>query len=278
MSKRSRATGRAERGSYINLPHELLQHSNWLDASPGAIKLFMYLAGQYRGHNNGDLSCSFTTMKAHGWTSNAGLARAIKELLARQLIVRTRRGARRGACHLFALTCKPINDSDKLDHDITPSPIAGNEWKRGPDLALMADFQPHIRDRMTQMRDPLPQIRDETPDKVPNMVQPEGVLTTSQPQIWPSSSNTRSGACGEADSLPPESDHLGLETAGGSNLPLPSALEKPAPKWVQPLSPEARLAKIALAAKQWPSSDNELLAKLSGSTLEEVQQWRATAA
>ena len=278
MSKRSRATGRAERGSYTNMPHALLQHPNWLDASPGAIKLFMYLASQYRGHNNGDLSCSFTTMKKFGWSSNERLADAIEELLARGLIVRTRRGATRCACHLFAMTFLPIDDSNKLDHDVEVSNVPSHAWKRGPDPQLWAAFQSRRRKRLNRKRERLARMRGQTTEKVPHAVQSEGATAVFQSRMRPSSSNTRSGACGEADSLPPESDDLGLKTAGGSNLPLPSALEKPAAKRLQPLSPEARLAKIALAAKQWPSSDNELLAKLSGSTLEEVQQWRATAA
>jgi len=278
MSNRSKAKGRSESGSYTNLPHAFLQHPNWLEASPAAVKLFMYLAGQYRGHNNGDLSCSFTTMRAIGWKSNATLARAIDELLARQFIVRTRRGAKKGKCHLFALTLRPINDSDKLDHDVTPSNIAGNEWKRGPDPELWAVFQSRRRDRIDRIRDHVDHIRDQSTNSVPHTVQPEGISTTFQSRIRSTSSNTRSGACDRADSLPPESDDLGLKTAGGSNLHSLSALERSASKRLPTLSPNARLAKIARAAELWSDKDNESLAKLSGTTLEEVQQWRATTA
>lgn len=254
MAKRSRATGRAESGSYTNMPHALLQHPNWLDASPGAIKLFMYLASQYRGHNNGDLSCSFTTMKKFGWSSNERLADAIEELLARGLIVRTRIGATRGACHLFAMTFRPIDDSNKLDHDVEVSNVPSHAWKRWPDPQLWPAFQSRRRKRLNRKRERLARRREQTTEKVPHAVQSERATAVFQSRRRPSSSNTMSGACGAAAPTAPQCADLDVKISG-----------------------QPSFQKIAKAAELWPDSSDQSLAKLSGSTLEQVQQWRAAA-
>ena len=83
--------------------------------SPRATKLFLDLAGQYNGYNNGDLSLARSLLKDRGWTSHDMLNRARDELLERRILVETRKGGR-NRCSLYALTCYEINDcKGKLD-------------------------------------------------------------------------------------------------------------------------------------------------------------------
>ncbi|MGO0308714.1 hypothetical protein ACTL6P_19325 [Endozoicomonas acroporae] len=44
------------------------------------------------GYNNGDLQATMSCLKSRGWSSNDHLTKATRELLDKELIVRTRRG------------------------------------------------------------------------------------------------------------------------------------------------------------------------------------------
>ena len=125
--KRVRAKGRSTTGSFVSLPHSLVNHPSFATLSPRATKLLLDLLAQYRGYNNGDLSAPLRMMKKRGWRSSDQLTKAKNELLGRELILISRQGGL-NKCSLYAITWQPINDCNgKLD--ILSTVRAPNGWK-----------------------------------------------------------------------------------------------------------------------------------------------------
>lgn len=131
---RGKTKGRREQGSFVALPHAILESQEFASLSARAVKLLLNLFAQYRGDNNGDFSAAWTLMKSRGWTSKAMLYRALRELHDKGWIVTTRQGgkAQLGAhrvCSLYAVTWKPIDPCDgKLD--VASSRVASSTWRR----------------------------------------------------------------------------------------------------------------------------------------------------
>ena len=128
MAKRARYKGRRESGSYVALPHSVLRHENFARLSPRATKLFLDLAANYVGNNNGDFSCAWTQMKKRGWKSRDQLFKAQTELEETGFLTKTRQGGR-NKCNLFALTIWPI-DECKGKLDVSATSVAPGDWKK----------------------------------------------------------------------------------------------------------------------------------------------------
>jgi hypothetical protein len=77
MKKRTKHKGRAESGSFIALPRDVLRSPNYLALSAQARALLIDVAEQYYGNNNGGLSPSWTLMHTRGWKSRDTLAHAL---------------------------------------------------------------------------------------------------------------------------------------------------------------------------------------------------------
>lgn len=89
-----------------------------------ATKLLLVMAYHYKGKNNGDLSVSWSLMKAFGFKSEATLSRAVKELLEAELIIRTREGRflnPGGQCALYALSWLPIDECEGKRLEVKPT-------------------------------------------------------------------------------------------------------------------------------------------------------------
>lgn len=128
--RRRKQKGRKSRGSFLAMPHEILNDDNFTSLSPRAVKLLIDVASQYRGDNNGDLCCAWSVMSKRGWTSNDQLYKARDELLSRGWIVITRQGQRPRLASLYALTWLPIDECNgKLD--CAPTKQALGYWKLG---------------------------------------------------------------------------------------------------------------------------------------------------
>ena len=128
---RLKEKGRRESGSFIAIPHAVIEHENFHVLSHAAVRLLVDLFGQYRGLNNGDLSASWTLMKKRGWRSKSRLAAALAELEDRGFVVLTRQGGR-NRCSLYAVTWLPIQEcNNKLDRSSTK--VALGWWKLGYD-------------------------------------------------------------------------------------------------------------------------------------------------
>lgn len=123
-----KSKGRAESGSFIQLPHAMLESEEYASLSAHAVKALVDLFSQYRGHNNGDYSAAWSLMSKRGWTSKALLYRALNELQAKGWIDKTRQGWKHRTS-LYAVTWKPIDECNgKLD--VKPTRTASGAWKQ----------------------------------------------------------------------------------------------------------------------------------------------------
>jgi len=123
-----RAKGRSTTGSFLSLPHALLNSTSFSSLSPRATKFLIDIAAQYKGTNNGDLCAPLSLMKKRGWNSSDQLFKAKDELIDRGLIMVSRQGGL-NQCNLYAITWQPI-DECKGKLDIAPTQIAPHHWKR----------------------------------------------------------------------------------------------------------------------------------------------------
>jgi len=125
---RRRNRGRMESGSFVTVPHAILEHPNYTSLSPRAVKLLMDVYAQYRGRNNGDLCAAFTTMRKRGWKSKDQLQKAKRELLEVGWLIITRQGGRNMPT-LYAVTFQAIDECNgKLD--VNPTATAPGDWKK----------------------------------------------------------------------------------------------------------------------------------------------------
>ena len=113
--KRTQANKGKEFRSFVGIPHECANHSNFIRLSPYAVKLLIDIAIQYRGNNNGDLTIAYSLMKDRGWRSEATLHKYKRELLHYGWIMLTRQGGKHKAS-LYAITWKSVDEcKGKLD-------------------------------------------------------------------------------------------------------------------------------------------------------------------
>lgn len=111
-SRIERAKGRKEKGSFAQVPANVLQSPEFHGITGEAVRLLLALAAQYNGHNNGNLCAALRVAKQYGFRSGDTLARAITRLIDAGLIIRTREGMFQGAgskCALYALAWKRID-------------------------------------------------------------------------------------------------------------------------------------------------------------------------
>lgn len=126
---RARVKGRRDTSRFLGIPFAVIDSPDFRLLSPVAIKLLIFLVYQFNGSNNGDLSAPFSRVKEWGIKSEATLCKALKELMARRIITRTRDPTRdrqnpHGQCALYALNWYPIHEcKGKLDLMPTLHPI-----------------------------------------------------------------------------------------------------------------------------------------------------------
>lgn len=127
MTKRKRP-GRGRAPPFLRLEKRILDSKQWSALSPKAVKMFIDIASQYNGSNNGDLSAPWSRMRAKGWRSKGTLHSALSELEKAGWIRKTRQGGKH-RCNLYAVTINPI-DECKGKHDARPTPTAPHDWKK----------------------------------------------------------------------------------------------------------------------------------------------------
>ena len=137
---RERAKGRKEKGSFVSVPHAVLEHANYHKLTHRAVRLLWDLYGQYKGANNGDFCATYSVMRARGWNSNDQIRKALDELLETGWIVNTRQGHRTRICHLYAVTFQRIDEcGGKLDRVATRTALG--YWKLGHNPELISDHR-----------------------------------------------------------------------------------------------------------------------------------------
>ncbi|MNZ80945.1 hypothetical protein D3C78_995990 [compost metagenome] len=122
--KRLKSKGRAERGSFVAIPHALLNSEAFTGLTGTELKILFGLAGQYRGNNNGNLSAPHTQAKLWGVRSKTSLSNALDRLQQLGLIIRAREGAflnPGGRCALYALAWLPIDDCPGKGLEVLPT-------------------------------------------------------------------------------------------------------------------------------------------------------------
>ena len=122
-----RNTKTGSKRGHIQIPHRVMDTDDYRNLPPNAIKLLNALVYQYRGKNNGDLTAAFSYMQNFGFKSKETLHRAIRQLLATKIIIKTRQGFFMnpgGRCALYALTWLPIDECQgkKLEMNPTTTP------------------------------------------------------------------------------------------------------------------------------------------------------------
>ena len=126
---RRKHKGRRDGGTFVALPHAVLESETYARLGNAAVRLLIDLYGQYRGSNNGDLSLEWRKMERRGWRSKDTLHRAKQELLENGMILLTRQGGKH-QCSLFAVTWQPVDDcGGKLD--VLQSNSAPGYWRYG---------------------------------------------------------------------------------------------------------------------------------------------------
>jgi len=136
---RAKYKGRKTSYSFVMLRHDVMRHENFKTLSGNATKLLIDLLSQFNGKNNGDFCATWSLMKKRGWRSKGTLSRALKELLQRGWIIKTRQGWQNHS-GLYAVTWLPIDECDgKLDiaHTVT----AFNTWKEIEKNRIAAPYE-----------------------------------------------------------------------------------------------------------------------------------------
>jgi len=133
-SRRRRAhTGRRESGRlYAMVYDEILQSEAWRALPAFAQSLYTAIAAQFRGANNGNLDFPASKARLYG-ISHKEVSAGISLLDQVGLIHKTRQGRLAGGrklCSLYALTCWPIEASDKYDQPLVVQHPASNAWAR----------------------------------------------------------------------------------------------------------------------------------------------------
>jgi hypothetical protein len=129
---RAKAKGRRESGTFIAIPHAVVNHDNYRSLKPRSVKLLIDLCNQIKrgpnGYsNNGDLTTAWSVISKSGWTSRDQLHKAQVELEEKGFIVKTRQGGR-VLCNLYAVTFYAIDEcGGKLD--VAPTAAAPGNWK-----------------------------------------------------------------------------------------------------------------------------------------------------
>lgn len=154
---------------FVGIVRSVFDAPAFQQLSPHAYKLLLDIASQYRGDNNGDLTCAWATVKGRGWRSKTTLSNAKKELIDAGFVYVTRKGRLPNTCELVALTWFPLDPNKKFDFDA----LAGFRFKAYRDATPL----------------PMPVIKEKTDWTLPKGSRaglekrgPLSILSTGEPQ------------------------------------------------------------------------------------------------
>ena len=122
--RREKLNNRKGTGRFAQLPHVVLNSSDYIGLSYKSKSLIVDLVYQYNGRNNGDLTAALGYMQSRGWKRSATLNDAVKELMQANLIIRTREGRFQNPhsrCALYAITWQPIHACEEKDLAVGPT-------------------------------------------------------------------------------------------------------------------------------------------------------------
>lgn len=105
---------------FISIPIKLATSPIFRSLKPTSLKVLIELLSQYNGNNNGNLCAPKAYMVKWGIGSYSTLYNAIKELLEKELIIKTKQGifSRGGKdFSLYAIAWLPIDYCDGIELD-----------------------------------------------------------------------------------------------------------------------------------------------------------------
>lgn len=103
-------------GRYISFPKQIYESQAYKNLSSQARDILLFVHSQYNGHNNGDLTCTFTAVK-NFWAmkiSNRTFYRKLEELLESDFLIKTVQGGKHKASR-FAVASYLIDDMDNME-------------------------------------------------------------------------------------------------------------------------------------------------------------------
>ena len=106
-----------------------MQSEQLANLTPHEAKLLFDIISQWRMGKNGDMCATWTVMKNRGWRSQETLNNAIKGLMEKGLVIRTRQGSL-NKCSLYGLGWIAIDEcGGKLDIAPTRGPVT-KDWPK----------------------------------------------------------------------------------------------------------------------------------------------------
>ncbi len=130
---RHKHTGRRSSETFVRLPHPMIQSPAFYALSGAAMKMLLFLASQYNGRNNGDLSATKAMVKKAGVCTTSKLGELLTQLETAGFIVQTRHGNRK-LCNLYALTWYGIDSCAGKGLELLPGPPR-NDWRKTHSVA-----------------------------------------------------------------------------------------------------------------------------------------------
>lgn len=130
---RHKHTGRRSSETFVRLPHPMIQSPAFYALSGAAVKMLLFLASQYNGRNNGDLSATKAMVRAVGVCTTSKLGDLLTQLEKAGFIVQTRHGNRK-LCNLYALTWYGIDSCAGKGLELLPGPPR-NDWRKTRSVA-----------------------------------------------------------------------------------------------------------------------------------------------
>ena len=128
---------RAKKGRFVGIPYHVASSHQFTSLSAHGCKLAFDLSYQYTGSNNGSLSACWTLMRKRGWKSSSTVHKALRELLEKGFVIKTKLGRKqRGHPTLLALTWhginEPQNQSVEYEDGVTSSNTPLSYWCKAP--------------------------------------------------------------------------------------------------------------------------------------------------
>jgi hypothetical protein len=114
---RERVRATKLRGRFVALPYEVICSEQFRRLSHASVRLLVLVATGYSGRNNGKLVACRKSLRKHGWLSDDSTSRCLKQLTEAGLLVQTRMGARPNKAGWYALSWRPLDQTDGLDFD-----------------------------------------------------------------------------------------------------------------------------------------------------------------
>lgn len=125
---RRKITGRQPSDTFVRLPHSMMRHPSFFALGGAAMKMLLFLASQYNGRNNGDLSATKAMVEAASVCAASKSKELLGQLEEAGFIVQTRHGIKK-QCHLYAVTWLGIDRCPGKNLEIAAGPPR-NDWRK----------------------------------------------------------------------------------------------------------------------------------------------------